>query len=376
MLHAVERDQLARSREPVDPLEGGEDRRGQVVDAADREVGQRDAVQAVLVAPERGKEELAEIGHVADRRLEPRIAGHPGPVLVEGRGQSGARHQQHRLAAEARAEAADPVGVDPVAPVRMRLQQVDGRRQRQRPQRLQGVKIVGVRQELQHVAQVVHREVRDPEVAVERRRHHVPVAGEHQQRLDVVVGDRAAAVAVGEQQHRKARRRVGPQRAFGAALHVRHRLAGRKRVVGARVGRRGRMADQHDAVDRAPGERAVKLAVVGGDHGHPEGVGGVGQEIGGVARRAVVAREALPVRLHVLAREHAAEVLRHVAARDGVGAGRERRHRERGRRARAEADREQHSAQRERGRPAQRRSPRAGGTTAAIGVAVRHFVSR
>ena len=136
----------------------------------------------------------------------------------------------------------------------MREQQVDGGRHRQWPQRLQGQEIVEVGDDLHEVAEVVERKVGNPEIAVKRRRDHIAVAREYAHRSDVVAGDRAAAVAVGKQQHRKAAGRVRPQRRVGAALHVRHDPAGGQRVVGARIGGRSRMAYQHDVLHGPPGE--------------------------------------------------------------------------------------------------------------------------
>ena len=304
----------------LEPEERHGDRRRRVGSAADREIGQRDAVEPVLVAAERGKDRLAEIRDVADGRLESRIRRYRRPRQPERRRQARPGHQQHRFAAEARAEAADRRRIDVVAPLRVGKEQVERRGHRQRPQRLQREEITQVKDQVDDVADVVQHEIRsDPRIAVERRGHDVAEAREHRDRVDVIVRDRAPHVAVREGEQRKSRRRIGPQRRLGAALHVGHAAPGRQRVVRPRIARRGRIADQHDVRDGAPGERAVDVAVVRRVDDHRKRIRGIGEEVGDVARRAVGARHAFPVRLHVLARREPAEVLRDVAAGDRIG---------------------------------------------------------
>ena len=78
VLHAGQRDEFARPGEPRDALLRHDDRRCRIRRAADGEIRQRDAVEPMLVAPERRQERLPEIWHIAHRRLEARDRRLPG----------------------------------------------------------------------------------------------------------------------------------------------------------------------------------------------------------------------------------------------------------------------------------------------------------
>ena len=67
-----------------------------------RESGSDIVVEAVLVAAERGVEDLAEIRDIADDRLQPRVDDHLLRGLSDGGRELRSAEQQHGLAAEAR----------------------------------------------------------------------------------------------------------------------------------------------------------------------------------------------------------------------------------------------------------------------------------
>ena len=140
-------------------------------------------------------------------------------------------------------------------------------------------------------------------------------------RTDVVVRQRAAAVAVREDQHRITRRRVGPQRRVAAALHVRHRPAGGQRIVGPRIGGGRRVTDHHDVAECCAPRTSRRRRNCAARSPLPTrcspGRPGGRSHCAACRRRA----HAFPVEFHVFARGEAAEVLRDVAARDGVRAG-------------------------------------------------------
>ena len=331
MLDAGERDELARTLHAPESDRGLLDRRCRVGGAADREIGQRDAVQAVLVAAERGEDRITEPGHVADRRLQPPVVLDRRPRETHRGREAGAGHQQDRLAAEARAESSDRDRIEMLAPLGPREQDVERGRERQRAQRLHREEIAQVKDQVRKVLEALELKRPEPSVAMKRGGDHVAEARQQRDGVDVVVRGRAAEIPVREQQHRKPGRRVRPQRRLGPALHLRHRLAVRQRVIAPRVRRRCRIADDDHVRQRVASERAVDVAVRRRRDIRDERVGDVGQEVRDVARRAVAARHTLPVRLHVLAGREPAEILRHVAARHGIGSGKRARRNDLGR---------------------------------------------
>ena len=136
MLEARERDELPRAGEPAHaPLDDADRRRG-VGGTGEREERQHHAVQPLQVAAERGVHVDAEVRHVADGILQPRVERHARRRLADRRRQRRAGHQQQRLAAQARAEAPDVRGVHVVAEIRMAEHRIERGRKRQRPHRL------------------------------------------------------------------------------------------------------------------------------------------------------------------------------------------------------------------------------------------------
>ena len=146
--NAVERNELARTREGIQRLRRHEDRRRGVGRAGDREIGQRDVVQRPLIAAERGEERHAHVRHVADGRLEARIGLDLGPREAERGGQPGAAHQHERLAAQARTEAADLFGHHVIGPDGIGEQHVERGRERQRSHRLHREEVAKVQDEI------------------------------------------------------------------------------------------------------------------------------------------------------------------------------------------------------------------------------------
>ena len=203
-------------------------------------------------------------------------------------------------------------------------------RQRERPQRLQRVELLEVRRQEHGIGDGLEvLDVQERRVRVKRRRDDVAEARHDAHRLNVVGRDRTSAVAMGEQQHRKARRRVGPQRCVAVLHHVGNAPAGRQRVIRSRIGRARRMADHDDVGKGSSGGRAEHVVIVGYVDRYHRRVRRVRQEVGGAALRAVRARHAFPIRRRVLTRREAAEILRQVAAFDRIGARqRERRNRD------------------------------------------------
>jgi hypothetical protein len=124
VLQASHCDELACAGKARNALLGDDHRSHRIRGSADREIGKRDAVQPVLVTSKCGQKRLPEVGLEANCRLQSRIKSHLLPRLAHRRGQSRASHQHHGFAAEARPEAADPSGVDVIAPLRMRKQEV------------------------------------------------------------------------------------------------------------------------------------------------------------------------------------------------------------------------------------------------------------
>lgn len=94
------------------------------------------------------------------------------------------------------------------------------------PQRLHRDEIIQMRKEVEQIADVFRDKIGNARVAVKRCGDDVAEAGKHHDRIDVIVGQRAAAVAVREQKQRVARRCVGelrgslPRCICGSALPV------------------------------------------------------------------------------------------------------------------------------------------------------------
>ena len=333
VLHADQLDELPRPREPRETLFRDDQRSRRVRRAADGEIRQRDAVQPVLVAPERRQERLPEEWHIAHRRLKAPIDGNLGPIEPERCRQSGAAHQHQCFATHARPEASDLRCIDVVAPLRMREHEVERGRHRQRSQCLQRDEVAEMRQDCLSVREVVDLEVRKAWIAMERAHHDKAVAREPGQRGYVVVRDRAPAIAVRKREHRIPGRGVGEQRHFRAGLHVRYDPARWERVIGTGIVCDGRIAGDHDKLDRLSGKGTVEVRVVRRGHGDREGIHGIREQIGHVSWRAACRGKAFPVLRRVLAGSHSAEVLRDVAARHRVRP-RERQRRHDGRRGR------------------------------------------
>jgi hypothetical protein len=89
------------------------------------------------------------------------------------------------------------------------------------------------------------------------------------------------------------------------------------------------MTDHDDVGKRSSGGRAEHVVIVGHVDCHHRRIRRLREQVRGAALGTVRARHTLPIRLGVLTRCDTAEVLRHVAALDGVRSGqRERRHRD------------------------------------------------
>ncbi len=178
-------------------------------------------------------------------------------------GEPGAAHQQQRFAAEAAAEAADAIRIDPRRVARIGQHCIERGAQRLRPNGLHRRVVGKIQDRLNKVVETVETNIGDARVAMKRRDRDIALAGEDLQRIDVVTGDRAAAQPVREQQHRKPLAIVGKDRRLGAALHVGHRRPRRQRIVGTAVGSRCRVADERAERQRAIAKVAIELAVIG-----------------------------------------------------------------------------------------------------------------
>ena len=230
MPDALQRDELPRMAQTVHRLLRDRERRDRIARTRDRHHRHRHGVDSGAVAAERREERLAGIRNVADDRRQARIGDNLPRRQADAHGELRAREQHHRLAAEARAEAADARRVHASAPVGIGQHDVDRARQRDRPNGLHRRVVVEMQQDVEEVAQVVDRDVGEARIAMERRDDDVAPAREHREPGDVVAGDGAAAQAVRVQQHRKARHRVGPDGRVAGAHHVRHGAAGRQDV--------------------------------------------------------------------------------------------------------------------------------------------------
>jgi hypothetical protein len=228
---AGERDELARSGESTHTLLRVADGRGRICGAANGEVRQRDAVEALLVAPERGVDVDAEVRDVTHGSFEPRVLDDPCRRQAERRRELRARQQQERFPAEARAEAADVRGVYVVAPIGVVQDGVDRRRQRQRTHRLQCDEVAIVKQRIYQIIEAGEIEVGETQIAVEHADRHVAVGRDLRERLDVVPGNGAASKAV-RIKDRGPLRVVENERRLAAALHVRDHVARRQHVMG------------------------------------------------------------------------------------------------------------------------------------------------
>ena len=321
VLDAAQRDELPGRAEPDHAVLDLRQRGGGVGGPGDCEVGQAHTVDAVLVATERGQDRLAEIRNVADRRFQARLDEHALPSLTDRRREAGAAQQQHRLAAQARPEAADPVGIDDVAPLRMGEQPVERGDQAGRPQCLHRDKAVEAQDRRENLADVVEAHLGEPPVAVERRRDDVAVTREQRHEVEVAAPQRTAPETVREQQHRPAPAAIGEDRGLAAALHPRHPAAVWQREVGARIGGRRRIADECRRSEAAAPVPAEELAIVGNGERLYLSRPRLNEEVGHVARTAVATRLAVPVARGVLAGSKPGEVLVDVVAGHRVGAG-------------------------------------------------------
>ena len=118
-----------------------------------------------------------------------------------------------------------------------------------------------MRKEVKIIAEAVDTKLGKTRVSMKRGGNHVAEAGQDQQHIDVIAGDRAAAVAVREEKQGIACRRIGEQRSFAAALHVGDRLALRQHIIGTRIGTGRRIADHDDVGNGAAREGAEETAV-------------------------------------------------------------------------------------------------------------------
>src|SRR5207249_11120416 len=100
----------------------------------------------------------------------------------------------------ARTESADHAWVDVPRPLRIGKQSIERRRQRQRPQRLHGDEIIEMSDQIKKIVDAFRDKIRESKVAVEGRRDDIPEARKQQDRIDVVIRERTAFVAVREQQ--------------------------------------------------------------------------------------------------------------------------------------------------------------------------------
>ena len=161
---------------------------------------------------------------------------------------------------------------------------------------------------IQRIGEIVDLDVGKARVAGECRYDHVSVACKHGKRDDVIVGQRAADEPRRENNHRPAQLRIGPYRRFGAALHVRDRVAGFEPVVGARVAGRRRIAHQERIGNRLRSPIDEQLAIVGNLDVDDQRIDGIAQYLGDIAL-AVAGGNALPVVFRGLAWLQPAQVL-------------------------------------------------------------------
>ena len=160
-------------------------------------------------------------------------------------------------------------------------------------------------------------EERPAQVAVERRDRHITERREREHRPEVRAVERAARIAV-RIEHDRPRAAGRQDRGIAGPLHARNDVAVRQRIVGARVRRRRRVADDGEVGHGGAAVAPEELIVDGNRVRVDERVGGFGQQVGRVARRSVAARQPAPVVARRLERPEAPEVLRDVAARDRV----------------------------------------------------------
>ncbi len=320
-----------RMRDPAQALDAllrRFDGRRRVGGARDPEERDGDAVEPVLVAAERGIERLAEVRHVTHHAGDARVGQHRLRRLPERGRESRTGEQQRRFGAEARAEHADARRIDVRGIPGIGEHAVQRELHAERAQRLHRDERLEIEQRVCEVVEVLEPDVGDARVGLERRDHDIAVAREHGERVDVIVRDRTAAEAVAEEQDRKARRPIGEERQFRAALHVRHAASGGQHVIGTGIVGRGGIADEHDVRHALAGVVAVEIAIVRHDDVELQRLRRLRQQVGDVARTTAVGN-AFPVRLHVLARAKAREILRDVGAADRIRPEAERRHRAR-----------------------------------------------
>jgi hypothetical protein len=155
-----------------------------------------------------------------------------------------------RQVARPRPEAADALGVDEVAPVRMREKRIEARDQPQRPHRLHRDEAVELQDGPDHVTELVHLDVGKTPIAMERGGNDVAVAREKRDQCEVAAAERAAREPVRNEQQRPACLPGGKDRELPAALHPRHDAAIGQQEVGHDSGRAVRTWHAFPAVSR------------------------------------------------------------------------------------------------------------------------------